>query len=210
MRGARCAAIAVIVLGFPAVVGADIGLPMVAVWLPPAWVALLPIILIEAAVGVRAFAIPTRRALIGQAVANCVSTLLGLPITWAVLAFTESRCCGTALGLNSLPRKAYAVTVQAPWLIPYESELRWMVPVAVLVLAVPFYLMSVGSEYLVLRWMLRDIPQRSLHRWVVWANAASYAFLLAFMGAAFVWSAPFKKMFGLFAPIVERLMKIVF
>jgi len=45
-------------LGIADVAHADAGLPMVAVYLPPAWFALLPIILLEALVGSWRWGIP--------------------------------------------------------------------------------------------------------------------------------------------------------
>ena len=50
---------------------ANIGLPTVALYLPPAWLALLPIILIEASYGARHYQLPFRRAFLAQATANC-------------------------------------------------------------------------------------------------------------------------------------------
>ncbi len=53
--------------------------------------------------------------------------------------------------------KVIAVTWQAPWLIPYESDFHWMMPVAGLVLLIPFFFVSWWSEYFVARKMIRDI-----------------------------------------------------
>ena len=183
---------------------------MVAVYLPPAWAALVPVILIEAAVGVWWCGVPWRRALLGQAAANAVSTIAGLPVTWALLALVQLRCCGTALGLASSSKRLYAVTVQAPWLIPYEDDLSWMVPVAFLVLTIPFWAMSVVVEYAVLRRVIRDVAGRELRAWVVRANFLSYAFLLTLMAVAFAWPAPFEWPFGVFRPVSEAMMRGVF
>ena len=46
---------------------------------------------------------------------------------------------GRAFGIDSSWQRVFAVTVQAAWLIPYESELNWMVPLAAIVLLVPFF-----------------------------------------------------------------------
>jgi hypothetical protein len=191
----------------PTTVFGDIGLPMAAVFVPPAWLALVPIILIEAAVGIRWFRVPARRAIVGQAIANGVSTVVGLPITWATLAFIELRCCAAATGLDSLPRRLYAVTVQAPWLMPYDDDLRWMVPVSIFVLAVPFCLMSVATESIVLRCVLGDLPTRAVWVWALWANAASYAFLLGLILLAEVWPAPFEPLFRLLAPVTDAMIR---
>jgi YD repeat-containing protein len=189
---------------------ANIGLPMLAVYLPPAWLSLIPIIAIEAALGVWRFGVPPGPAFIAQAVANCLSTLVGLPLTWALLALIELCFFGTALGLSTAPRRVYAVTVQAPWLIPYESDFWWMIPVSVGVLTVPFYAMSVVLEYAVVRRLLPEFPQPALRSWVVRGNIVSYAALVLVLVTASIWSTPFTWMFSTFAPISEWIMAIVF
>jgi len=123
LLGRSAVLVAAIVLLWSADARADIGLPMVAVYLPPAWLCFIPIVVLEASVGVVRAKLPMPRALIAQAVANGLSTGVGLPVTWIVLAVIQLNCCGGAIGLDSLAKRAYAVTIQAPWLIPYESDL---------------------------------------------------------------------------------------
>jgi hypothetical protein len=81
-----------------------------------------------------------------------------------------------------------------------------MVPIAILVLTVPFYLMSVVTEYIVLRGVLRDLPKRSVRAWTLWANAASYGFLLGLMLLAEVWPAPFEPLSRLLAPVTDFMI----
>jgi hypothetical protein len=206
----RRAVLAVLVLTLaPSLVSADMGVPMVAVFLPPAWLALIPIILIEAAIGIRQFGLPTRKAILGQALANSISTLVGLPVTWAVLAVLQLRFAGTALGLMSIGQVVYAVTIQAPWMIPYESELWWMIPVGLTVLTLVFYGMSVVIEEAVLRRVFREIPAAIIRSWALRANAASYGFLWLLVLSAFTWPRPFAWLFSMFAPITDRMMEVV-
>ena len=47
----------------PATAQANAGIPMLAIYLPPAWLLLLPIILIEAAHGTLRWGVPFRQAL---------------------------------------------------------------------------------------------------------------------------------------------------
>jgi hypothetical protein len=202
--------VALLVILWPTHAFANIGLPMLAVYLPPAWLSLIPIIAIEAALGVWRFGVPPGPAFIAQIVANCLSTLVGLPLTWAVLALVELCFFGTALGLSTASRRVYAITVQAPWLIPYESDFWWMIPVSIGVLTVPFYAMSVVLEYAVVRRLLPEFPQRALRSWVVKGNIVSYAALLLVLVTASTWSTPFSWMFGTFAPISEWIIAIVF
>ena len=69
---------------------ANIGLPMVAVYLPFAWFALVPIIFIEAGYGARRYHLSFRRALLAQAIANSFSTVIGIPMTWFAIVLVSS------------------------------------------------------------------------------------------------------------------------
>lgn len=206
----KTAPMVVILMFLPSRVFADVGLPMIAIYLPPAWLALLPIILIETAVGVWLSDIPAKKAFLGQIVANCLSTMAGIPVTWAILALLQLRFFGTALGLDSLTKRVYAVTIQSPWLIPYEDDFKWMVPISFAVLTIPFCLMSIVAEYAALRCVLKDIPKQRVRAWAIKANVSSYAFLLVLMAIALRWPTPFKQTFKVFSPVSESMMEIVF
>src|SRR5439155_11355304 len=103
----------------PTIARADMGLPLVAVILPPLWLALVPIILVEGVVLRRLTSAPFSKALASASLGNVVSTLIGIPIAWVALATLELVCCGEAKGVATVSAKLYAVTVQAPWLVPY-------------------------------------------------------------------------------------------
>jgi hypothetical protein len=206
----RAAVLATLLVGCAGDAQADIGLPMIAIYLPPAWLCFIPIVVIEAVVGIVRFKVAARRAFVAQTVANAVSTVVGLPVTWTVLAVMQLSCCGGAPGLDSPIKRLYAVTIQAPWLIPYESDLHWMVPAAFLVLTIPFYGMSVLSEYLVVRRFFPDLPKRTTWAWVTRANALSYALLTVVMLLSFLWPSVFEWVYGLFAPVTRALFDVVF
>ena len=59
---------------------------MVAVFLPPLWLALIPVIAIEALVLVQLLPVSIRQATKAAAVGNLLSTLAGIPILWMILA----------------------------------------------------------------------------------------------------------------------------
>jgi len=107
-----------------------------------------------------------------------------LGVTAVILAVAELICCGDAKGLATFSAKLYAVTVQAPWLIPYEKELHWMIPCALAVLAVPSFVASVLLEAPINRCFLRDVDGRSLWRATAIANICSYVLL-----ALLIWPA---------------------
>src|SRR5688500_6765144 len=81
----------------PSPVSANIGLPMIAVFLPPLWIALVPIVLVESVVVSRGTGAPFQRSLGAVALANIVSTVIGVPLMWFVLATIELICCDGAL-----------------------------------------------------------------------------------------------------------------
>lgn len=91
---------------------------------------------------------------------------------------------GGAFGLDTTLGKVLSVTLQAAWLIPYESDLHWMIPVAALVLLVPFFFVSWWSEYYVSKRMLKEYPAQKIKIEMRNANIITYA-LLAFWPIGF-------------------------
>jgi hypothetical protein len=189
---------------------ADIGLPLIAVFLPPMWLALIPIVLIEAGVNGRLLAMPFRRTIVPASVGNLVSTLAGIPLMWLLLATAELVCCGGAKGLSTAGAKLYAVTIQAPWLIPYERDFHWMIPVALLVFAIPCYLLSVLIEAPFNVMAFRTTPKKLVWRATATANLASYLCLalLFWMAMGFSRNVHFGSTF--FEPIINWFLEIVF
>jgi hypothetical protein len=160
---------------------ADMGVPMIAAYWPPAWLALAPIIVVEAWFARRAPGIGWKSALWSVAIANAVSTFLGIPCAWLIWTIIELRYFGGGRELSNPLNAIYAVTVQAPWLLPYDSDMWWMVPASLLILTGVFYLMSVGIEGLVMRLIFRGAEASFLRGWAWKANAVSYAGLYLFV-----------------------------
>ena len=116
---------------------ADVGIPMLAVMWPPAWLLLIIIVPVEAYFARRILALDWPGALALSARANLVSTLVGIPVTWFVLALVEF---GTGYVIyllrfgdadtSPLVQRALAITVLAPWLGPGDWLSPWIVPAA--------------------------------------------------------------------------------
>ena len=211
MNGQRLCVYAVltVVAIAPATVWANIGLPMVAIFLPPMWLGLVPIILLEAVFISRGNAVPFKTSAASTAVANVASTIFGVPLLWFILAIVELVCCGSARGLGSASAKLYAVTVQAPWLIPYESEFGWMIPAALFTLAVIFLVMSVAVEAPIVSFLTR-VPLRQVWRPMWFANLASYA-ALGVAGAAIAFSGvKLDSLYRILMPLSQALVEGVF
>jgi hypothetical protein len=169
-----------VLLLFAADSHADVGLPMLAIYLPPAWLLLLPIVGIETLVGMRRFGLPGPRALAAEAAANVFSTILGVPIVWSLAAGLELRLfSGTwrARGANCLVQ----ATAQALWILPPVRKCSWVFPIAACIAGLTFFLLSVLAEYLVLRLFFPSTPLAVVRQWALLSNAASYAFLAAFI-----------------------------
>jgi hypothetical protein len=187
---------------------ANIGIPMICVYWPSAWIALVPVVAIEAWVGVHLLQRPISTCVKAAFLSNLVSTLIGIPITWLVLALVESAFFGGGFGLETFPARLFSVTLQAPWLVPYQDDLYWMIPAAALVLSFPFYLMSVLTEAPVARWCLPDVPRRAVFRWASWANVASYSFLLCIIVALGGGIRSMDWVFVMLAPLTDFVLEV--
>ena len=162
---------------------ANMGVPIVCVTVPTMLIALLPIAGVEAFVYRRWLGHSFKEAFRGALVANLWSTLVGIPLMW--LPFVSAQIAFgnvSAWGMETPQQRLDAVTLQAAWLIPYREHIEWMIPAASLVLLLPFYLASVGLEYLSLtaRWKAED--RKRLFASVAAANALSYLGLGIYYG----------------------------
>lgn len=183
---------------------------MVAVFLPPLWLSLVPVIAIEAWAVTRLLGLSPKKSVAGVALGNVLSTLVGVPLMWAILATVQGVFAGGAHGLATVGQKIYAVTVQAPWLIPYEEDLGWMIPLALLVLAVPAYLLSVLIEWRsILPFVdVKDRPKAL--RAVSLANAASYIFLALLFVGVLRFGNQMNPLFASFESIIGWFVESVF
>lgn len=159
---------------------ANIGIPMLSVYAPVQLLAFVPVVAVETAWLRRSMGPAwqgTWAKLCGKvAQANLFSTVIGVPLTWLALVILQVVTGGSAAhGVNWL-----AVTWQAPWLIPYEDQMGWMIPTAALVLSVPFYVASALTEGSCLRRLLPDVEVAALNRACWQANGLSYLLLGGF------------------------------
>jgi hypothetical protein len=167
-------------MAVPSVAHADMGLPMIFLAWPGMGVMLVPVIALEVAVLMSALVTPLKRTAVVATVSNVISTVVGVPVTWVILVALQFLTGGGgAVGpdFGTLAGKIFAVTWQAPWLLPYESDLYWMIPVAMLVLLVPFFFASWLIEYPISRLMMRKLQAGVVRRGVLGANLVSYGLL---------------------------------
>jgi hypothetical protein len=95
---------------------------------------------------------------------------------------------GSAHGIATPAEKLLAVTWQAPWLMPYEGELYWMMPTASLVLLAPFFFASYVIEAHVISRYECQYPITRLRPAVFRANLLSYVLLAIANLAWLMWS----------------------
>ncbi len=98
-------------------------------------------------------------------VANAVSTIVGVPITWFLLLFTPIR------------RTAWL----APFEEEYEGEHEWLGPISALVLLVPFFFASWFIEYLIAIRMVPSLETGTVNAAVLAGNLVTYACLAVFI-----------------------------
>lgn len=172
------------------VVFANVGLPMIVVAWPMAIVSLVPVIALESWIVWRNLRIPRKKAILKMSKANALSTLVGIPLTWIALAAIELglgvlciKLTGGQYGRQWICQGVSRMT-SAPWLGPYAYGWHWRVPLATLILLLPFFYASYRIEaWCSARGLLPESPARAKRAiWV--ANVASYAAM--FLGCV-VW-----------------------
>jgi hypothetical protein len=161
---------------------ADIGVPMLYLQLPLLTIVLLPVIALETLVLQRRLRLPVGRALVGATLANLASTFVGFPLAWSALFLLQLVTGGLrSWGLGNPALRVAAVTWQAPWLVPYDDDLYWMIPAASLTLLVPCFPVSAWMEGRLLRWLWADanVKPAQIGSAVWLANGVSYGLLFA-------------------------------
>ncbi len=157
---------------------ANTGVPMIALHLPWMVLLLLPIIGIEFAVARAMRSSLDTKVIPGIIVANLVSTLVGLPLTWGMMLILNIVTTGTtAMGLKTLPALLASVVLQSSWLVPYRDQLPWMIPTATLVLLLPYFFVTVYVERLVLAKLWKSHPRQLVRDFSWKANLTSYGIL---------------------------------
>lgn len=160
-----------LLLIWPSTAHADTGLPMLVVVWPWAWMAFIPVCIVEALIAKRLLRLPLVQCAKLSLVANAWSTLVGIPLTWLLLLVVE---IAGGIGLSRFqPKPGLVLTlfapVAAPWLGP--SIRSWHVYAAAAFLCIPFMLVSIQVE----RWSVaKHVPREDARRWALVANLATY------------------------------------
>ena len=120
-----------------------------------------------------------------MAAANALSTLVGVPVCWAILVLPTM--VFYSVGMDILASEhIYApylsAIVLATWLPPFYSnaEFSVVISIAQLVLLIPFFFASWGVEYLVAKSMLPGAPRLQLRKAIGRGNLYTYLMLAIF------------------------------
>lgn len=172
--------LAFLALVVPGIAYANAGVPMLFLAMPAFLISLVPIITIETLYLSKGLELSLGQSLKTVSISNAASTIIGIPLTWFLLVLVQMVTGGGgAYGIDSVIGKVLAVTWQAPWLIPYEEDINWMIPVAGLVLLIPFFFTSWWSEYFVSKKINKTLPSLSIREKVRNANLITYSLLAA-------------------------------
>ena len=169
---------------------ADMGLPMLAVVWPGAWILLLPIIILEATIARRVLDINWKRSLKISAAANVASTIAGIPIIWLGMLL-PLWVIGAIIFYLPLPEnvKLYLmIPFYAIWLPPISEKQSWMIPLSAAILCIPFFYASFKIETVVVRRMLSDFRIEEIKKWAWKANLYSYIAIISVLVTLTLWT----------------------
>ena len=139
---------------------ADAGVPMIFLTMPAMAVLLVPVIAIEAFLCRKWLGLSTWQAIKSNTVSNLASTIVGMPIAWTGMLVIEFGVFGLASNFkavenwNSPLAKVISIVLSSAWLGPPGRNDAWVIPLATLVLLIPFFFASYWIEYLTVRWMV--------------------------------------------------------
>jgi hypothetical protein len=157
---------------------ANVGVPILTILWPAAWLSLVVIIPLEALVAMRVFGAELLWSLKLAVRANLVSTALGLPALWGV---------PTLAGFQDMVFGALPRILGVP--LSDRHYLGFALAAAV-GLCIPCYLMSVGCEYFVARRAVKAPMRGRVRRWAWTANALSYALFFILAASYFEYAVP--------------------
>ena len=168
--------------GNPAILLADVGLPMIFVTLPLMAYALVPVILVEVWVGKPLLQTSYGRSAWVFTVANVVSTIVGIPAAWMVMLFLDL-AFGTTISphisqkaLEGPVLKVIFVIMNSAWLGSVQSVFYWPVPLAAMVLLIPSFFASWYIEAFIIDKMVEQ-EWPTVRSAAFKANLASYSLL---------------------------------
>jgi hypothetical protein len=139
---------------------ADAGIPMIYLTFPAMLMMLIPIIVIEGFLCKKWLGLTMWAALKSNAVSNLASTIIGVPVAWAIMLAVEFATMGLVGRSQAIQNwhsplaNVIFFFLSSAWIGPPSERNVWLIPAATLVLLVPFFFASYGIEYLVIKFMV--------------------------------------------------------
>lgn len=175
-------------LALPSNALANAGLPMLALAWPGMFISLIPIVIIESWYLHRRLNIPFGRSTKIMTIANLESTIIGIPLAWAAMLLLE---IGIGLLVSSLPfaqtlyNNTFASVVMtffsAAWIAPDEKHAHWMVPLALIVLMIPFFFATWWIEYKSVKRQMKEADSGEIKTATRNLNLISYGSLVSIL-----------------------------
>lgn len=169
-----------LILLWPKWAFANAGVPMLALIWPALWLTFLPVVLIEKEVLRHASDQPWKHTKY-VALANLVSTMIGIPVVWFVMLGLEM---AIGVGVSFLPESVSSSRLFEYALLPFMSAWAgpsanlWILYFSFVVFSVPFCVVSVLVEESILRRYGHQFEPGQLRRLVWRSNIYSYLFLI--------------------------------
>jgi hypothetical protein len=139
---------------------ADAGIPMIVLAFPAMLMLLVPITVAEGFLYKKWLALTTWEAMKSSAASNLASTIIGVPIAWAIMFGVEFAGIGL-MGRNHAIENWHSPLANilflffgSAWLRPPDRASLWIIPAACLVLLIPFFFASYWIEHFVVKWMV--------------------------------------------------------
>jgi hypothetical protein len=166
------------------VILADVGVPMIFVQWPLMICALIPVIVIEALVIRKQLVLSYGRAFAGAAKANLVSTIVGVPLAWAIMLAVEFATLYPAIlaaekwhwRLDESPVFYIFYVLGMAWTGP-AGHSAWPIALAAALLLIPTFFVSIRIERRLYRRFYTEQDTISVDHACWSANLYSYALL---------------------------------
>ncbi|RJQ42135.1 MAG: hypothetical protein C4550_00425 [Nitrospiraceae bacterium] len=178
-------AMTLIMFAWPSDALANAGLPMLVLAWPGMFISLIPIVILESWYLHSRLKIPFSRSTKIMTIANLESTIIGIPLAWAAMLALE---IGMGLIISSLPfthtlyNNTFASVIMtffsAAWIAPDDKHAYWMVPLAFIVLMVPFFFATWWIEYRSVKKQMKDVDFSEIKTTTRNLNLLSYGLLV--------------------------------
>ena len=167
---------------FPTSVFANAGFPAIIIVWPPLVVTIIPIIVLESFAFSRLIETSFKSSIKNISIANIVSTVVGIPLTWIGLVIVEFSFL--TIGGNFLAKlpDQIGILFTFPWLAPGIANNYANSKVPFFLLLGFFYIVSIYIEYRSIRQKYSEYDSGEIKRAIANANTFSYFFI--FVGLA--------------------------